>query len=147
MADEATIRSSLQIRKDDGAGLVQLDYRSQPTAFQADVTGVLGPTPGAFVATTAGTDVDLTELTTPGLCRISNLDATNYVTVGIWDPEGNTFYPADEVLPGESYVKRLARDIEEEYGTGAGTTGANTNRLRIKANTAACNVLVEAFEK
>lgn len=146
MADEATIRSSLQIRKDDGSGLVLLDYRSQPTTFEADVSGTLGPTPGAFAASTAGTDVDLTELTTPGFCRLTNQDATNFVTFGIWDPEGNTFFPLGEILPGESYVLRLARDIQAEYGTGAGTIGANTNRLRIKANTAACNVNVEAFE-
>jgi hypothetical protein len=146
MSNEATIRSSLIILKDDGSGTTLLQYAGQPTAFQADVTGTFGPTPGAFAASTAGTDVDLTELTTPGLCRIMNQDDTNYVTVGMWDPEGSTFYPMMELLPGETYVFRLSRSIEEEYSTGTGTTGANTNRLRIKADTAACNVLVEAFE-
>jgi hypothetical protein len=57
------------------------------------------------------------------------------------------FYPLIELLPGESYVFRLSRNIQEQYaGTGTGTT-APDNRLRIKANGASCVVLVEAFEK
>ena len=142
MADEAQIRSSLQIAKDS------LEYRGQPTVFNADVSGTKGPTPGAITVSAAGTDVDLSALTTPGLCRIQNLEADggNYVTYGIWDPEGGKFYPLGELLPGESYVLRLARDIEAEYGTGGGTTGSPVNKLRFKANTAALVVLVEAFE-
>ncbi len=142
MADEAQIRSSLSIVSG------KLEYRSQPTAFNADVTGSKGPVPGAIQVTTAGTDVDFSELTTPGLCRLMNLDPTNFVVYGIWDPESHTFFPLGELLPGEFAVLRLARDLQEEMGTaaGTGTTGADTNRLRFKAHTAACNVLVEAFE-
>lgn len=140
MADEAQVRSSLQIKK--GA----IDYSSKPTVFNADVTGTDGPTPGAITATVEGTDVDLSQLTTPALCRIQNLDATNFVTVGVWDPENNTFFPVDEILAGETYVRRLSRDLQEEFQTGTGTIGADTNRLRIKADTASVNVLVEAFE-
>ncbi len=140
MTDEAQIRTSLQINKNS------IEYRSLPAAFSADVSGTKGPTPGAVTFSTAGEDVDLTGLTVPGLCRLQNQDSTNYVSYGIWDPEGNTFYPLGELLPGESYILRLSRDIEEEFGTGGGTTGPNTNRLRIKADTAACVVLVEVFE-
>lgn len=140
MADEATIRSSLLVRCDT------LNYQSYPTSFQADVAGEKGPTPGAITVTTEGTSVDLSELTTPGLCRIMNLDATNYATYGIWDPENDTFFPLGELLPGETYVLRLSRDLQEEFGTGTGTTGADTNRLRFKADTASVVVLVEAFE-
>ena len=140
MADEASIRASLQIISG------KLEYRSQPTVFTADVAGAKGPVPGALAASTAGTDVDFGELTTPNLCRIMNLDATNFIEYGIWDPEGSTFYPLGELLAGEFTVLRLSRNLQEEYGTGTGTTGANTNRLRLKADTAACNVLVEAFE-
>jgi len=141
MSDEATIRSSLLVKQGE------TDYQSRPTTFNADVAEGSGPTPGAITVSTAGTDVDLSELATPGLCRMQNLDETNYVTFGIFDPETVKFYPLGELLPGESYVLRLAHDIEEEYGTGAGTgtTGADTNRLRIKAHAAACVVLVEAF--
>lgn len=141
MGNEGTIRSSLAIKQG------KTDYSSQPTSFRVDVSEGSGPTPGAITVSIAGTDVDLSELATPGLCRIQNLDASNYVTYGIVDPETEKFYPLGELLAGESYVFRLARDIQEEYGTGAGTgtTGPDTNRLRIKAHTAACVVLVEAF--
>lgn len=142
MADEASIRSSLQITKGE------IEYRSNPTQFLADVTGSKGPTPGAVTVTTAGTDIDFSELTTPALCRIQNQDSTNFVEYGIWDPEGNTFYSLGEILPGETYVLRLSRFLQEEFGTaaGTGTTGADTNRLRFKAQVASINVLVEAFE-
>lgn len=141
MASEAQVRCSLQIVKG------KIDYQSKPTVFVADVSGTMGPCPGAFTASVAGTDTDLSALGTPGLCKIQNIDSTNYVTYGIWDPEGATFYPLGELLAGEVFVLRLARDVEEQYGTGTGTSGANTNRLRFKADTAAVKVVVEAFDK
>ncbi len=140
MADEAEIRTSLQIKT------TNLEFRSHPASFTTDVVGEVGPTPGAFAVTVAGIDVDLDELTVPGLCRIANLDATNYVDVGIWDPETGVFYPLMELRPGEYWVFRLSRNLFGEYGTGAGTSGPNTNTLRIKANTDSCTVVVEAFE-
>ena len=139
MADEAQIRSSLQITKG------KLEYRSNPTAFTADVSVADGPTPGTIAVSTAGVDVDLSQLSTPGFCRVMNLDSTNFVSLGIWD--GATFYPLLELLPGESFVMRIARDLGEEYGVGTGTTGAAVNTMRLKANTDSCNVTVEAFEK
>ena len=147
MSGEAKIQLSLQITKDDDAGIV--NYRSYPTTFDADVDGALGPTPGAIVVSIYGTDVEFSQLTVPGLCRLSNEDATNYVTYGICDPETDKFYPLGELLPGEFYVLRLSRELGWEYagsGTGTGTTGALTNKLCFVANTAACTVLVEAFE-
>jgi len=139
MANEASIRSSLSIL------VGKLDYRSNPTSFNADVSTADGPTPGTISATLAGTDVSLTELTTPGLCRIMNLDSTNFVEVGVHD--GTSYFPLMELLPGETFVFRLARDLGLEFGTGTGTINADVNTLRIKADTAACNVTVEVFEK
>jgi len=110
------------------------------------VAGDGGPTPGQITCTTTGTNVDLSVLATPGLCRIQNLDGTNFVTVGIWDPETEVFYPLLELLAGESYALRLSRDLAWEFATGTGTIGPETNTLRIKADTASCDVLVEAFE-
>ena len=143
MADEASIRSSMIIKKGS------LDYNSKPTYFTADVSSAVAPTPGGITVSTAGTDVVLTELTTPGLCRLMNLDTTNYVQVGLYDPETVKFYPLLELMPGESYIVRLSRDIQWEYGTGAGTgtTGAETNILRLKAIGGNCECIVEAFEK
>jgi hypothetical protein len=138
MANEAVIQTSLNIK----AG--NISYQCLPITFRATVTGRKGPSPGAVAVAVAGTSIDFGELTTPALCRLQNLDATNFVEYGIWD--GIQFFPLGELLPGESYVIRLSRNLQEEYGTGTGTTGAAANRLRLKANTAAVNVLVEAFE-
>ena len=138
MSDEATLLVSLQIKNGN------LDYRSYPTSFTADVTGKKGPVPGAITAPTSGVSVSLAELTTPGLCRIANLDETNYVTVGILDPDGD-FYPLMEVLPGEFYTLRLSRALGQSWGVGTATTDSGCT-LHIQADTASCNVLVEAFE-
>lgn len=138
MANEATIQNSLNIR----AG--NINYQGLPTTFRATVTGRKGPTPGAMAASTSGTNVEFGELTTPALCRLQNLDTVNFVEYGIWD--GAQFFPVGELLPGETYVLRLSRNLQEEYGTGTGTTGSAINRLRLKADTAAVNVIVEAFE-
>jgi hypothetical protein len=142
MANEANIKASMRVLKGS------LDYRSNPTQYLATQTGVGGPTPGTILCAVApGTDVDLSELTTPGLAVIQNLNATNYVTVGVYDPQSNLFYPMLELLPGEVQVIRLSRNIQEEYATGTGTVGPGTNTLRIIANSAACLVKVDAFEK
>ncbi len=140
MANEATIRASLQIISG------KLQYFSKPVVFLADVAGAKGPVPGAIWIEVDGTDIDFSELTVPSLCRFMNLDPTNFVEWGIWDPEGSTFYPVGELLPGEFSVIRLSRNLGEEYGTATATTGADTNKLRFRADTARCNVLVEAFE-
>lgn len=142
MANEATIRSSLQIQKGN------LDYRSYPTQFQEDVAGSIGPTPGATLCAVApGTDIDLSELTNPGLCKIHNIDSTNFVRVGVYDPESEIFYPFMKIKAGKFYIFQLAPDFGQEFATGTGTVGPETNKLRIIADTAACVVVVEAFEE
>lgn len=125
MANEATVRASLSVKKGN------IDYASRPGSFQADVSGTNGPTPGAMAVATAGTDVDLTELTTPGLVRLKNLDATNFFEYGIWD--GATFHELGEVQPGEEYVLRLSRNF-------------TSTSLRLKADTAAVKAVVDCFE-
>jgi len=146
MANEATIRSSLNIRKQSGA-ITVIDFKgSGVDSFTATVTGTKGPVPGAIAATVVGVDVDFSELTQPGLCKVSNMDDTNYVTLGIWDPEIAKFFPLMEILPGESYSLRLSRLLGGELGTGSGTTGPDTNTMRIKSSTGTVNVIIEAFE-
>lgn len=147
MANEATIIVSLGIRVPDANNNILLDYQSRPTSFRVDVSEARGPTPGTILATTDGVDVDLSLLTTPGLCRVTNLDDTNYVVFGRWDNDNTLFYPMIEVGPSESYIFKLAQDIGSEY-SGTGTVeGGNTSTLRVKADTASCYVLVEAFER
>lgn len=134
MANEIAVRTSLQVRKGN------LTYQSQPTAFNADLTGSKGPTPGSVTVSPAGTNIDLSQLTElGGLCRLMNLDADNFVEYGVWD--GAEFYPLGELLPGETYVLRLSRNLEfGEVGT------AMLNSLRLRANANDVNVLVEAFD-
>ena len=142
MASEATINTSLQITKGS------LQYRSNPTAFRADVSGSGGPTPGTITATNAGTDVSLTQLTTPGLCRIQNLSTDYEVEVGVWNADQSEFYPLLALLPGETFVIRLSTSLNKEYeATGTGTS-SELNTLRIKVLTGAtAQVLVEAFDR
>lgn len=138
MADEATIRTSLQINSGN------LQYRSHPTDFTTDITGLKGPSPGAISVPILGVSVSFAELTTPGWCWIYNLDLTNYVTVGILDPDGD-FYPMLEVLPGEFQLVRLSRALGQSWGVGTATSDTGCT-LHIQANAAPCNVVVEAFE-
>lgn len=139
MSNEAQVRASLQIRKGS------LYYQSQPTTYTADVTGSSAASPGQVVATTAVVDVAFTGLTTPGLCFLQNLDATNYVEWGVHD--GTLFHPVGELLPGEFAVIRLSRNLgEEESIPGTGTT-ATVNAFALRGVGGTCICRVEAFEK
>lgn len=143
MAQEIKVRVSLNIRKGN------LQYQNQPQSFNFDMVTSLpkGPVPGAFTVPTYGVACDLSELTTPGVCLIRNLDETNYVEYGIRDPNTGVFYPFGELGPGQSYPIVLSRNLLEGYtDTGTGTSGP-TNQLWFKANTSSCNVSVEAFER
>jgi hypothetical protein len=146
MSGEAQLNISFTITKNDAAGI--LNYRSYPTAFIADVALAIGPTPGALLVSTVGTDVSFAQLTTPGLCKLTNQDATNFVEYGIHDPVTNKFYFLGELLPGEFYILRLSRWLgreETEPGVGTGTSLGSANKLCMRSNHAPCVVLVEAF--
>lgn len=147
MAGEARISASLNINKRSGS-LDLINYRSPgPQAYQVDVTGTKGPVPGAVTVSVLGTDIDFSELTTPGLVAIKNLDGTNWVEFGPYDPELDKFYPIFKVGPGRVHVGEFSPNMFEEYpGTGTGTDGASSNRLRFRANGSPVVVSVEAFE-
>lgn len=146
MANEAQVTSILRILKRDG-NLITLSFQPSPVSFTVDVNGSKGPTPGALTIPVGGKVISFQELGTPGLCKLRNIDPDNYVTLGSRDPDTNRFYPFMELGPGEEYVIKLSRDLNEEYvGTGTGTTGPN-NQIFAKANTAECVVIIEAFEK
>lgn len=145
MSKEIQVRKTLIVSK----GALQYQTPSQLTQFTNDMSGTLGDTPGLVLATVLhGTDVDLSQLTNPGICEIINLDATNFVEVGIWDPALERFYAPIEVGPGESYVVKLNRFLGRVYGTGSGTGNVDSGeRLRIRADTAPCSVQVHAFDR
>lgn len=142
MANEIRLTVSVQITKGG------LDFQSRPTAYTLDMIGAKGPTPGALTIPVGGKVIPFSELTTPGLCWMVNLDEDNYVEYGIWDQQTDVFYPLGELPPdGKPQIIYLSRNILEEYtGTGTGTTGPS-NAFFMKANTADCNVIIAAFEK
>lgn len=145
MPNEVTVRSSIQITS------TELNWRSPFTEqFRADMTGRRAPSPGGLVVTPAGVDVDLSEISSPSLYEIANLDdptTGNLITMGIWD--GTEFYPLLEVLPGESYTGRLSRYLTTSIGAGSGTgtydTGTYT--LRLKSDYENVNAYIGIFER
>lgn len=145
MASEASISYRVAIRKTSST--LVLKNWSQSASFNADVSELTGPVPGSFNVGIGGKIVDLQEITTPGICWFKNMDATNYVTIGVWDPGIDVYYPMLELLAGESFPVRLYRHIQEEYtGTGTGTTGPG-NYLFMKAVGGTVLVSVEAHGK
>ena len=139
MSSEITIRSGLSVRSGN------VNYNPGLATFRASLLGTAkGPTPGVLTVTTTGLSVSFTQLVQPGVYRIKNYDATNYVEYGIL--VGSVFYPIGELLPGEEYVLRFSRNLGEgDTVPGTGTT-ASTNSFYLRANTAPCDMLVEAFE-
>jgi hypothetical protein len=152
MANEIQFRSSIIIRK-LLSGNAYFDYRSNPTAFNADLITVNpnGPTPGAIPVTTSGVNVDLSKLTAlGGWCFIQNLDTTGnvFVEYGIYDTLTFRFYPLGELLTGEYTIIRLSRYIQQELGTGTGTGSlAATAKLRLKSHGGSVIARVDAFDK
>lgn len=143
MSDEFRLQVSLQARSGN------LDYRSSPTSFSADLeaTEAKGPTPGAIRVPAGGVAVSFSELTTPGFVILQNLDDTNYVEYGIRDPGTGVFYPLGELMSGEINLLRLSRNLLEEYtNTGTGTTSPG-NQFWLKASVDPCTVVVSAFER
>lgn len=145
MANEIQVRSSLQIRNGN------LKYQSQPTAFNATMTGVKGPTPGAILISSGGTQISLAQLATlGGMCRVMNLDGTRTIEVGIYVVSLSRFIPFMSLLPGETYVFRMSEHLGEEYtDTGTGST-AGIDYFWAKVSgphgTPSAMLLVEAFD-
>ena len=132
MANEITVTAGLRVNKGN------LDYQSRPQVFTADLNTAEGPFVGALEISTSGTIIDLSEMSQPGVGRITNLDDTNRVEFGIWDGT-SVFYPWGEWLPGETWPFRLSR-----YLQGPGTAG--TWDLRGLAYGANVVALIEIFE-
>lgn len=141
---DVSFRGSLDVRKGN------LRYRHPKASFQADMTGSLGPTPGALLISVDGTDIDLGEIAIPGFVVVDNYDETNFFTLGIWDPDTSLFYPFLEVGPGEFYPFKFSRFLLDEFdigGLGTGTTGPSNQVLRAYADTADLNGFVGVFEQ
>ena len=142
MANEIQFRSGLTIRNGN------LDYSSRPNSGLLDQSLVGGPSPGEVLALQTGTLVDFSALTSPGACWLQNLDSTNWVEVGAWDPDHSEFFPLLELPPGVPMPVFLSRYLgyEMDMGAGTGTVGSGV-RLMLKGVDGACRVRVDAFER
>jgi len=142
MANEITVTGQLVISSG------QIDYASRPTSFRADMDGAKGPSPGAVSVGAMGTQIDLSELAHPGMCRMQNLDDTYTIHVGIYDSDSDRFFPMIELKPGENYIFRLSSYLSRDLSTGTsgtGTLGA-ANQLWARCDGGVADLLVEAFE-
>lgn len=142
MAGEITVTASVQVRNGD------FQYQSTPTYFTANMEGKRR-TPGTIRVTPYGVDLDLSVLDNPSFSWAGNDDADNIIEMGIWDPESGKFYPLYEWLPGEVYPFRLSRNVFQEFGagTGTGSTGPSTNKIRLRSNLSECNFLIDVFDR
>jgi hypothetical protein len=146
MANEFNVRAGISVRGGN------VDYQSRPGAFSDDLVAAkaFGPVPGAFVASTAGTDADLSQIGTPGWVELKNLepDGGNDVQWGVRRPASNLFLPVGILEPGQSAVFKLSPSFGMEYLPSTGTgTSAEVDKLHFKATGGAVNVFVGAFER
>lgn len=129
MADEITLTCNLRLNnsgfKDSfNPGLVQIDQ-----AAQGVWTNIVN------IGTTEE-DVTLAELTTEGICIMQNLDSTNYVEWGKKDGTGN-MQAIGRLKPKPSASEPAFPAI---FNFNPGAT------LRMKADTAACEVRITVYE-
>lgn len=121
MANEITVNLSVSVNN----GNLKKRLGTDRGTFSLNQAAAGGPTPGYVTIGTTEESIAFAELSTVGLCVLTNLDATNYVRWGF-----ATGVYGGRLNPGESAMFRL----------NPGTT------LYLIANTAACKCLVEALE-
>lgn len=119
MANEITVQTLLRVVNGN------LSESIASGALSLTQTAVGGPTPGYVTIGTTEESVSLSELSTLGWCYIQNLDTTNYVEWGF----------ATGVYGGRLKASEIAL-----FRLNPGAS------LYMKANTAACKVIVKAFE-
>lgn len=120
MANEITL--SLRLSLDNAA----LEDDNNPGRIQLTQTAI-GMYSAVLLIGTSEETVTFADVTTPGICYLENLDTTNYVQ---WGPAAAT------------YQGRLkASDAPACFRLDNGAT-----TLYLKANTAACKVLIKVYE-
>ena len=102
-----------------------LAFNETTPQLSFDQTNVGGPTPGMVNIGITEETLDLSELTTLGWCIMRNLDATNHVEVG---------------FSTGVYGMRLDPNSMAMFRINPGAT------VYMKANIAACKVIVNALE-
>lgn len=119
MANEITVQASIQVVN----GNLRDSFSVGSKTY--DQAAVGGPTPGFVTIGTTEEEVALAELSSKGWVMMQNLDATNYVEWG-----GSTGVYCGRMRAGET----------------AGPFRLNNTSLFLRANTAACKVLIKAYE-
>jgi hypothetical protein len=147
MANEIQIISQLRISGGGGNNLpTNFFYASLPAQFTANASSATGQgsTPGGVLCAITGTQISLTTLTAKGgWAFIQNEDSINFVSIGMYD--GAHYHPMLDLLPQEYIIIRLSSLLGQELtGTSIFSSG---DSLMIKADTAACWVVVHAFNK
>lgn len=121
MANEFTYTVGLQLINGNlRAQFPQLSRQAtQTTAGMSDQVLAIG---------TSEENASFTDVTTPGLTVLHNLDTTNYVEYG--QSDGGTMKKVGKLNAGDVHLLRLASGIT----------------LRLQANTASCKVRIMTFE-
>lgn len=123
MADEINITQFIQVVKGN------YDSGRIGAVLAADMAGDGGGAPGFVEVGTSEEDIDLSEITTLGWCFMRNLDSTNFVEWGKKDGSNN-MQAIGRMGPGEPALFRLNQGVT----------------LRMKADTAACNVQILVWD-
>lgn len=145
MANEATVRISVSVRKRSGS-LTLIDERHSASYFE-DVSGTAGPVPGSIAVTEVGVNLDLSALTTPGLCYLHN-QGDYPINWGVMDPETGRFYALGTISPGKGAFPGKLYQFLGEYeieGTGTGSF-SSTYYMHFKAVGGASRLLAGVFE-
>ena len=121
MANEITLTVGLQLVN----GNLRVQFPQVASQYTQTTSGLSDQ---VLSIGTSEENVSFTDVTTPGVTVLHNLDSTNYVEYGMSD--AGTMKTLGKLMPGDKHVLRLA----------ASTT------LRMKANTAACKVRVLCLE-
>jgi hypothetical protein len=120
MADEIRISASMAVENGN------LSFFQNYGTKNYDQTNIGGPTPGMIEVGTVEESEAFSELTTPGWVTIQNLDTTNFVEWGF-----STGVYGGKLMPGDT----------------AGPFRLNASAsLFLKADTAACRVVINALE-
>ncbi len=118
MANEITVNAFIQVANGNLRDKFEVGNKS------VDQAAVGGPTPGYVTIGTTEEEVAFGELSTKGYCAMQNLSATNFVEWGF-----STGVYGGRLKPGEVAILRL-----------------NATSLFLRANTAACKMVIKGYE-
>lgn len=119
MANEIIVSAGIQVRSG------RMNDRFQPGNQAIDQAAIGGPTPGYVTIGTVEEEVSFPELGTKGWVMMQNLDPTNFVQWG---------------FSAGVYGGRM------RAGETAGPFRMDGTSIFLRANTAACKVLIKGYE-